>query len=59
MKAKVYDWLLQLTHVDNEGKRTINYVNYFNTTTEEIAAIANDYFKRYAVVRVYKLQIIL
>ena len=59
MKAKIYDWIIQLTHVDNEGKRTITYVKYFDATTEEIAAIANDYFKSYAVVHVYKLQIVL
>lgn len=55
MKAKVYDWVLRLTRVNSKGKKTIIYVDYFDTTTEEIAAIANDYFKRYAVVRVYKL----
>lgn len=59
MKAKTYDWILQLTHVDNEGKRTITYIKYFDATTEKIAAIVNDYFKSYAAIHVYKLQIVL
>ena len=55
----MYDWVLRLTRIDDEGKKTVVYVDCFDTTAEKIAAIADDYLKHYAVVRVYKLQVVL
>lgn len=59
MKARKYDWVCRVTRANFDGTMDVFYMNHFDKTSKEIAAIADDYSKRYLVVRVYKLEIVL
>ena len=56
MKRKVNDWLLRLVRFDSCGLSEIFHVCLYNMHRTQVMEIAKDYGKRFAVVRVFKLE---
>lgn len=59
MKQKVNDWLLRLIRIDSFGNREVFHACFYDMSRTQIMRIAEDYGKAFAVVRVFKLEIIL
>lgn len=59
MKQKVNDWLLRLIRIDSCGNREISYVCLYDMPRTQVMEIAEDYGKDFAIVRVFKLEVIL
>lgn len=56
MKRKVNDWLLRLVRFDSYGLSDISYVCLYDMTRAQVMEIAEDYGKRFAMVRVFKFE---
>lgn len=59
MKQKVNDWLLRLIRIDSCGNRVISHVCLYDMSRTQVMKLAKDYGKYSAVVRVFKLEVIL
>ncbi len=57
MKQKVNDWLLRLVHIDSCGNREISYVCLYDVSKAQAMEVAENYGKRFAIVRVFKFEI--
>lgn len=56
MKQEVNDWLLRLVRIDSCGKREISHVCLYDMTRAQVMEFAESYGKRFATVRVFKLE---
>lgn len=59
MKQKVNDWLLRLICVDSCGNRVASHVCLYDMSRAQVMKLAEDYSKDFAIVRVFKLEVIL
>lgn len=59
MKQKVNDWLLRLIRIDSCGNRVSSDVFLYDAPRARVMKLAEDYGKDFAVVRVFKLEVIL
>lgn len=59
MKQKVNDWLLRLIRIDSCGNRVISHVCLYDMPRAQVMKLAENYGKGIAVVRVFKLEVIL
>lgn len=59
MKQKANDWLLRLIRVDCCGNRVASHVCLYDKPRAQVMKLAEDYGKDFAVVRVFKLEVIL
>lgn len=56
MKQKFNDWLLRLIRIDSCGNREISHVCLYDMSRAQVMKIAEDYGKRFAIVRVFKFE---
>lgn len=59
MKQKVNDWLLRLIRIDSCGNRVVSHVCLYDMPRTQVMKLAENYGKGIAVVRVFKLEVIL
>lgn len=59
MKQEVNDWLLRLIRIDSRGNREVSHVCFYDMPRVQVMELAEVYGKDFAIVRVFKLEVIL
>lgn len=58
MKAKKYDWIVEVTRIDDDDQYVVNHINVLDATKSEVIEYAGTLVDC-PVIRVYKLETIL